>query len=88
MKKLKLVLRNSFAERFSADVERIIAAFNRRDISLSDHQAAELWERFSAEKCAGWLGTDRKEEVMDEEIDLLLELLKGQYVLIGDDYED
>jgi hypothetical protein len=52
MKRIKIVRDE---HRFESDIHRIIAVLGTHGYDCTYEQAEELWDRYSASMCAGWM---------------------------------
>lgn len=73
---------NSYENIYWADdVRRIVEVMKKRDIEVTPSEAEELWDMYSDDLCAQWLGLpDNDEEIFN----ILIEYAKQKYGIVED----
>ena len=82
MKLIDYLLTNNDYTRFSypEDVERIVKVFKNKDIEITPDEANELWDRYSDDLCASWIGLPDNDNKL---FDIVIEYAKRKY-RVGD----
>lgn len=66
------------------DVARLVLAFERDGISISDDVAYAAWRRHSEDSCAGWLSLFGGDKELRQAVLRFLDIIDGDVSLPGD----